>query len=78
MSAITLAQAQAQLAAMLAAQSSGNFRSVSIGGRTITYATAQEFQSQITFWARMVSELERKAAGLSRHGHSLADFRRVR
>jgi hypothetical protein len=74
MSAITLEQAQAQLSALLSAQAS-NFRSVSIAGRSVTYASAEEMAAAINYWTRMVNELSRKAAGLSRHGYSVADFR---
>jgi hypothetical protein len=70
----TLAQAQAQLDALLAAQVT-NLRSVSIGGRSVSYASAQEMIDAINYWERRVSELSRKAAGMSRHGYSVADFR---
>jgi hypothetical protein len=73
--AITLEQAQAQLAAMLAAQSSGNLRSITINGRTTTFATSAEFLEQLNYWVRMVSDLQRRAAGRSRHGYVGASFR---
>lgn len=74
MSAITLEQAQAQLAALLAIQSSG-LRTVSIAGRSVSYASAQEIIDAINYWTRVCNDLSRKASGLSRHGYSVADFR---
>ena len=74
MSAITLEQAQAQLSALMAAQAS-NLRTVSIAGRSVSYASAGEMIEAINYWTRMVSKLQRQAAGVSRHGYSLADFR---
>ncbi len=71
---MTLDQAQAQLDALLAAQAS-NLRTVSIAGRSVSYASAQEMIDAITFWQRMVNNLSRTAAGLPRHGYSVADFR---
>lgn len=73
--AITLEQAQAQLTAMLAAQSAGNLRSISINGRTTTFATSAEFIDQLNYWTRMVTEFQRRAAGRSRHGFAGASFR---
>jgi hypothetical protein len=73
--AITLEQAQAQLAAMLAAQSAGNLRSITINGRTTTFATTAEFLEQLNYWVRMVTEFQRRAAGRSRHGYAGASFR---
>jgi hypothetical protein len=75
MSAITLEQARAKLDALMAAAEVGNFRSVSIGGRTVTYGTLQELQSAIDSWAGWVTRLERQAAGGGRARVALADFR---
>ena len=75
MSAITLAQARAQRDALLASQAAGSLQSISIHGRTVTYASAAEFQEQLNWWIRVVSELERVASGRNRHGVSHADFR---
>lgn len=72
--AITLAQAQAQLAALMAAQAS-NLRTVSIAGRSVSYASAQEMIDAINYWTRMCSVLSRQSDGVSRHGYSVADFR---
>lgn len=77
MSAITLEQAQAQLAALMSAQAS-NLRTVSIGGRSVSYASAGEMIEAINYWMRMVNTLQRKADGVSRHGYSVADFRSSR
>lgn len=60
---------------MMASQAAGGLLSISIAGRTVTYASAGEFQKALDYWLRMVTQLERKAAGLSRHGYAVADFR---
>lgn len=75
MSAYTLTEARAQLSALLASQAAGGVLSVTIHGRTVTYADLRSMQEAIDFWTRRVTELERKAAGISRHGYSVADFR---
>jgi len=71
---ITLAQAQANLDSLLAAQA-GQMLSVSIGGRTVTYRSLKEITEAINYWSRMVTQLTRTAAGGTRHGYALADFR---
>ncbi len=71
--AITLAQAEAQLAALLAAQS-GNTLIVRYGDRSVTYRSTKELQEQINYWLRVINEKKRIQAGLSRHGHSVASF----
>ena len=77
MSGITLAQAQAQLDALLAAQVS-NVLVVRYGDRTVTYRTMDDLQTGITYWSRLVAERQRVAAGLSRHGFKLANFQSIR
>jgi NADH/NAD ratio-sensing transcriptional regulator Rex len=74
---ITLANAQAILDNLVESQVCGvnEFTSVSIAGRTVTYRNAQELSQLITYWSRVVAELRRTAAGRSRHGYSVADFR---
>lgn len=72
--AITQAQAQAKLDALLTA-SAGETLTVRFGERSVTYRSAQELTEQINYWARLVTELKRTAIGASRHGHALADFR---
>ena len=74
MSTITLEQAQAQLTALLGAQAS-NLRTVSIGGRSVSYASAGEMIEAINYWTRMVNTLQRQSDGIARHGYSVADFR---
>jgi multidrug resistance efflux pump len=73
MSGITQAQAQAQLDALLEAQSN-NFLSVSIAGRTVTYRTAEDVIKAINYWQRVVSGFQRSADGHSRHGFQIANF----
>lgn len=61
--------------ALMTAQSTGTFQSVSYKGRTIAYKSAQDMQAALDYWLRMVTQLERRAAGMSRAGISVADFR---
>lgn len=70
---MTREQAQAQLDALLAAVSS-NMLTVSIGGRSVTYRSAEDLQASINYWERIVAGFIRQAGGLSRHGISLANF----
>jgi hypothetical protein len=74
---ITVAKAQEILDALVEAQAAGatEFSSVSIAGRTVTYRGAAEITEQINYWSRVVAGLKRQAAGRSRHGYSVADFR---
>lgn len=74
---ITLASAQEILSALVEAQAAGatEFASVSIAGRTVSYRGAAELATQINYWSRVVAGLQRQAAGRSRHGYSVADFR---
>lgn len=74
MTGITQAQAQAQLDALLAAQTN-NLLSISIGGRTVTYRTAKDLLEAINYWSRVLAGIQRNAAGQSRHGMSAASFR---
>jgi hypothetical protein len=73
MSGITLAQAQAQLDALLAAQA-GSTLTVRYGDRSVTYRQADEIARQITYWSRIIAELQRRAVGMSRHGYSAANL----
>ena len=75
MTAITLTQAQAQLAALMSAQSN-NTLMVRYADRSVTYRSAVELTAQINYWTRMVTELQKTAIGASRHGHAVADFRK--
>lgn len=74
MTAITLAQAQAKLTALLTAQDNDTL-TVRFGDRSVTYRSAQEMREQVNYWARLVTELQRQAVGASRHGFSVADLR---
>lgn len=60
MAGITLAQAQAQLDAWLAASLAiASNQSYTIGMRTLTRADAKDVQAQITFWENRVQTLSR-------------------
>lgn len=74
MSGITLAQAQAQLDALLAAQSSQSL-SVRYGDRQVTYRSATEIIDLINYWRREIATLERRAAGRSGLSYRQASFR---
>jgi hypothetical protein len=74
MSGITLAQAQAQLDALMVATASQSL-TVHYGDRTVTYRSADDLIKLITFWERRVVELTNAAAGVPRHNIKLADFR---
>lgn len=76
MSGITQAQAQANLDALLLAQSS-NMLSVSISGRSVTYRSTKDLTEAINYWQRVLHGLMRKAVGQSRHSMSAAAFRRT-
>lgn len=57
MGAISLAQAQAQLDAWLAASIAvARNQSYTIGDRTLTRANAKEIQSMITYWEARVNK----------------------
>jgi hypothetical protein len=67
MAGITLAQAQAQLDAYLAAETAvlGN-QSYEIAGRKLTRADLQFIQSGIDIWNKRVIDLSHKAQGRGR------------
>lgn len=78
MSGITREQAQQVLDALIQAQiedPSGSLGSVSVGGRTVTYRSAEDMISLINYWRRTVAELSRVAAGGSRISMKRATFR---
>lgn len=77
---ITLANAQTILDNLIEAQAAGvsEFTSVTIGGRTVTYRSADDVIRLVNYWSRVVAQLQRKAAGRSRHGFSVADFRSLK
>jgi len=70
---ITLEEAQAQLAAHLAAEGKGVllFR---YKDRMVQYETSKEMRDNINFWQRKVNELSRVASRRPRHGFSTAKF----
>lgn len=76
MSGITLAQAQAQLDALMAANVSQTL-TVRYGERSVTYRNGTEITDLITYWERRVAELSRVAGGEYRTSVRLADFRRT-
>lgn len=60
MAGITLAQAEAQLTAWLAASTAvASGQSHTIGDRTYTRADAVAVQAQVTFWDKQVKRLSR-------------------
>jgi hypothetical protein len=71
---ITVAQAQAQVDALLAAQQ-GGMLSVSIAGRTVTYRSLKDLTEALTYWTRVLAQAKRVQSGASRHGYAAADFR---
>lgn len=76
MTAITIDQARTRLNAMLEAQV-GGMLSVSINGRTVTYRSLTELDDAIIRWSRIVTNLERTAAGGSPARYSLARFGQI-
>ena len=67
MAAITLAQAQAQFDAWLAASLAvaGN-QSYAIAGRSLTRVDAAEISRQLAYWERRVVELQNAQSGARR------------
>jgi hypothetical protein len=64
MAAITLTQAQAQLDAWLAASLAvAQAQSYQIGDRQLTRADSAQIQSQVKYWASIVSSLQSAASG---------------
>ena len=76
MSGITLSIAQQILDGLLAVQlgGAGSVKSFTIGDRTVSYQDAADLLKQINYWQRVVSDLQRSAAGAPRHGRSRATF----
>lgn len=67
MPAISLATAQAQLEAYLAASLAvSQNQSYSIAGRSLSRANLSEIQTAISFWENKVNALTRAAAGRGR------------
>ncbi|HPS93705.1 MAG TPA: DUF6148 family protein [Deltaproteobacteria bacterium] len=64
MAGITLAQAQAQLTAWLAASVAvSGSQSYSIAGRTLTRADSAEILKMVDYWDAKVKELDAASAG---------------
>ena len=62
MSGITLAQAEAQLATWLAADTAvASGQAYSIAGRTLTRSNAREIRENIEYWDRKAQSLSRAA-----------------
>jgi hypothetical protein len=77
MSGITLAQAQQVLDALVQAQiddPSGSLGSITVGGRTVTYRSAEDVIKLLGFWRSLVAEKTRIAAGGSRLSMKRARF----
>lgn len=65
MAGITIAQAQAKLAAWLAADDAiAAGQSYSIGGRSLTRVNAAEIRNNIEFWERKVIRLSNGTGGI--------------
>lgn len=75
MAGITLAQAQSQLDALLAANTSQSL-TVRYGERSVTYRNGAEIIELINYWERRIAELQRIAGGEYRTGVRLANFSR--
>lgn len=66
MAGITLAQAEAQLAVWLAADSAvATGQSYSVGDRALTRANAREIRENITFWDEQVKRLSLTSGGFA-------------
>lgn len=60
MAGITLAQAETQLAAWLAADTAvASGQAYTVGGRSLTRANAREIRENITYWDKKVQRLTR-------------------
>lgn len=67
MAGITLAQAEAQLALWLDANTKvASGQSYSIGGRSLSRTDASEIREQITYWDGWERKLSRSASGRGR------------
>jgi len=76
MSTITLAEAQSQLTAWLAAsQAIATGQEYWISGRRMKRADAGEVRRQINYWSSMVTALTNNAAGMPTISYSLAEFK---
>ena len=71
---MTLTQAQTKLDALFALKTDISLRRVSFSDRNIEFSSAKELMDQINYWQRIVSTLQRKAAGRSKHSFGVATF----
>lgn len=72
MAGITLAQAEAQLAAWLAADEAvSKGQAYSVGSRSVTRADAAAITEKINFWDRKVQQLQGGSGGGSRVRHGV-------
>ncbi len=77
MSGITVTQAQEMLDKLIDQQlcdPAGTLGSVTVGGRTVSYRSAEDLIMLIDYWRGLLTELQRRAAGMSRIGMKLAKF----
>lgn len=77
MSGISLANAQAILDALVQSQVDDPLTSVgsfSIGGRTVSYRSAEDLIALINYWSRTVATLQRTAAGQKGPSRMLPNF----
>lgn len=77
MSGISVTQAQEMLDKLIEQQlcdPAGTLGSVTVGGRTVSYRSAEDLIRLIDYWRGLVTELQRQAAGMSRIGMKLAKF----
>lgn len=78
MSGISRADAQEILDRLIDAHKCdplGALGSVSIGGRTFTYKSAEDLIRMINYWSGVVADAQRVAAGQHRLSLAVADFR---
>jgi hypothetical protein len=72
MAGITLAVAEAQLAAWLAADEAvAKGQAYSVGGRSVTRADAAAITEKINFWDRKVQQLQGNSSGGARVRHGV-------
>lgn len=73
MAGITLAQAEEQLAAWLAASTAvASKQSYSIGTRQLTLADSADIQNQIEYWDKKVKALDSGRSGIRVRGITIA------
>ena len=78
MSTIELSDAEEILAALIQAQKEdpgGTLGSITVGGRTVTYKSADDVIKLIEYWRGIVNSKKRVRAGRSGIGMKLASFR---